>query len=283
MPPKAQPRTTGARLPSISHYAPPVILDEETFRRKFRNCLDKEFIPYPPDDVISELYRITGAAASGLALKKQQQTPTAQQDLKSRGELIETLRSHVDESLEVLEEYRKRGVPLTSRLIRPLRREFLQLRKDLARADVQYRADEVIVKYVKRSFPTDLSLTIDKCLRAEVPQLKSQDERNIVIAGCLVAGGLYSEKQLKKVISTMPMQLSRARRRANRVAHVDFRSRSKKNVDDYCSRCKGSTCHVVLALEGGEVETVRCVTCESEHEYRHNTTAVSTDSAGPLS
>jgi len=103
-----------------------------------------------------------------------------------------------------------------------------QNQKDLARADVQYRADIEIVKGLQRSFPTDLSLTINKYLKADVPQLTSQDERNIVIAACLIAGGYYSEKQLNKLISTIPMQLSRARERAPRVARVDFRRRSKK-------------------------------------------------------
>jgi hypothetical protein len=134
------------RLPSLSQYAPPVPVYEEQFRRKFRNCLERQYIPYPPDDVIANLFQVTSEAVSNLAFKKQQQTSTARQDLKSRGHLIKTLRRHVDESLKVLEKYRKQKLPLTSRLARPFRRDFLRLRKDLARADVQYRADIEIVK-----------------------------------------------------------------------------------------------------------------------------------------
>ncbi len=41
-------------------------------------------------------------------------------------------------------------------------------------------------------------------------------------------------------------------------------------IDDYCSRCKLSTNHSVVSMLGEEVGKVRCRTCNSEHNYRHN-------------
>jgi hypothetical protein len=42
------------------------------------------------------------------------------------------------------------------------------------------------------------------------------------------------------------------------------------DVDDYCSRCKRTTDHSVLALVGEDVKKVRCRTCNNEHNFRHN-------------
>ncbi|HWR35660.1 MAG TPA: hypothetical protein VN622_07305 [Clostridia bacterium] len=41
-------------------------------------------------------------------------------------------------------------------------------------------------------------------------------------------------------------------------------------IDDYCSRCKRTTDHSVVAMTGEEVVKVMCRTCNSEHKYRHN-------------
>ena len=41
-------------------------------------------------------------------------------------------------------------------------------------------------------------------------------------------------------------------------------------IDDHCSRCKRSSDHAVVAMEGEEVQKVRCRTCNNEHKYRHN-------------
>jgi len=43
-------------------------------------------------------------------------------------------------------------------------------------------------------------------------------------------------------------------------------------VDDYCSRCKLTTDHRVVSMEGEEVSKVRCRTCDYEHNYRKNKT-----------
>ncbi len=43
-------------------------------------------------------------------------------------------------------------------------------------------------------------------------------------------------------------------------------------IDDYCSRCKRSTDHAVVAMVGEEVQAVLCRTCNFEHKYRHNKT-----------
>jgi hypothetical protein len=41
-------------------------------------------------------------------------------------------------------------------------------------------------------------------------------------------------------------------------------------IDDYCSRCKFSSDHAVVSMVGEEVKKVRCRTCSTEHNYRHN-------------
>ncbi|HUQ50383.1 MAG TPA: hypothetical protein VM056_06690 [Terriglobales bacterium] len=41
-------------------------------------------------------------------------------------------------------------------------------------------------------------------------------------------------------------------------------------IDDYCSRCKFSSDHSVVSMVGEEVKKVRCRTCNTEHNYRHN-------------
>jgi transposase-like protein len=41
-------------------------------------------------------------------------------------------------------------------------------------------------------------------------------------------------------------------------------------IDDHCSRCKRTTDHAVVAMDGEEVQKVRCRTCNNEHKYRHN-------------
>lgn len=43
-------------------------------------------------------------------------------------------------------------------------------------------------------------------------------------------------------------------------------------IDDHCSRCKRTTDHAVVAMNGEEVLKVRCRTCNNEHKYRHNKT-----------
>jgi transposase-like protein len=44
-------------------------------------------------------------------------------------------------------------------------------------------------------------------------------------------------------------------------------------VDDYCSRCKRTMDHAVVAMSGEEVQKVRCRTCSYEHKYRQNKSA----------
>jgi len=41
-------------------------------------------------------------------------------------------------------------------------------------------------------------------------------------------------------------------------------------IEDYCSRCKLSMDHSIVAMNGEEVLQVRCRTCNSEHKYRKN-------------
>jgi len=42
------------------------------------------------------------------------------------------------------------------------------------------------------------------------------------------------------------------------------------NIDDYCTRCKRSLDHSVVAMMGEEVLKTRCRTCDTEHKYRRN-------------
>lgn len=41
-------------------------------------------------------------------------------------------------------------------------------------------------------------------------------------------------------------------------------------IEDYCSRCKRSQDHSIVALAGDQAQVVRCRTCDSEHKYRGN-------------
>ena len=42
------------------------------------------------------------------------------------------------------------------------------------------------------------------------------------------------------------------------------------DIDDYCTRCKRTTDHAIVAMTGEEVQKVRCRTCGNEHAFRHN-------------
>jgi hypothetical protein len=42
------------------------------------------------------------------------------------------------------------------------------------------------------------------------------------------------------------------------------------DIDDYCSRCKRTTDHSILALVEDDIKKVRCRTCNNEHSFRHN-------------
>ena len=40
-------------------------------------------------------------------------------------------------------------------------------------------------------------------------------------------------------------------------------------IDDYCVRCKRIMNHAVVSVLNGEPAKVRCRTCHSDHDYRH--------------
>jgi hypothetical protein len=40
-------------------------------------------------------------------------------------------------------------------------------------------------------------------------------------------------------------------------------------IDDYCIKCKRIMNHAVVSMIGGEPAKVRCRTCHSDHDYRH--------------
>jgi hypothetical protein len=42
------------------------------------------------------------------------------------------------------------------------------------------------------------------------------------------------------------------------------------DIDDYCTRCKLTTDHSIVAMVGDEVQKVMCRICHTEHKYRHN-------------
>ena len=41
------------------------------------------------------------------------------------------------------------------------------------------------------------------------------------------------------------------------------------DIDDYCVRCKRIMNHLVVSALNGEPAKVRCRTCHSDHDYRH--------------
>ena len=41
------------------------------------------------------------------------------------------------------------------------------------------------------------------------------------------------------------------------------------DVDDFCVRCKRITNHAVVSVMNAEPAKVRCRTCHSDHDYRH--------------
>jgi hypothetical protein len=241
------------------------LLGEEQFCRKLRDYVERHLITNLSDDVMSDLFQITREAASDWSVQKGVRTVTGKQDLKWRGHLIATLRRQVDDSLEVLGKYEKRRLPLTSALVTPLRREFLQLQTLLGRAKFQYRIDEELAKgLLKSNFPGDLSLEINEYLRRYVLEVPSQEERNVVIAGCLHAGSLCGQDEPKDLVSAIPMQLSRAgaridpseervviRRKAvnpKLVYHADWGSDASKR---WCAKaiCNGDGHYTISAPE----------------------------------
>jgi hypothetical protein len=40
-------------------------------------------------------------------------------------------------------------------------------------------------------------------------------------------------------------------------------------IDDYCVKCKRIMNHSVVSILNGEAAKVRCRTCHSDHDYRH--------------
>jgi hypothetical protein len=41
------------------------------------------------------------------------------------------------------------------------------------------------------------------------------------------------------------------------------------DIDDYCVRCKRIMNHAVVSVMNGEAAKVRCRTCHSDHDFRH--------------
>lgn len=40
-------------------------------------------------------------------------------------------------------------------------------------------------------------------------------------------------------------------------------------IDDYCVKCRRITNHAVVSMLNGEAAKVRCRSCYSDHDYRH--------------
>jgi hypothetical protein len=40
-------------------------------------------------------------------------------------------------------------------------------------------------------------------------------------------------------------------------------------IDDYCVKCKQIMNHAIVSMLGAEPAKVRCRTCHSDHDYRH--------------
>jgi hypothetical protein len=45
-------------------------------------------------------------------------------------------------------------------------------------------------------------------------------------------------------------------------------------IEAYCTKCKTDTRHVIVALDGGEVKRVECMSCGGQHNYRKPKSAV---------
>ena len=41
------------------------------------------------------------------------------------------------------------------------------------------------------------------------------------------------------------------------------------DIDDYCVKCKRLTNHAIVSLLNGSAAKVRCRTCYSDHDFRH--------------
>jgi len=48
-----------------------------------------------------------------------------------------------------------------------------------------------------------------------------------------------------------------------------MRARLGDDIDDFCVKCKRITNHAVVSLVSDEPAKVRCRTCHSDHDYRH--------------
>ncbi len=48
-----------------------------------------------------------------------------------------------------------------------------------------------------------------------------------------------------------------------------MRARLGDDVDDFCIKCKRVMNHAVVSLLNDEPAKVRCKTCHSDHDYRH--------------
>src|SRR5713226_6855777 len=48
-----------------------------------------------------------------------------------------------------------------------------------------------------------------------------------------------------------------------------MRSRLGDDIDDFCVKCKRVMNHAVVSLVNEEPAKVRCKTCYSDHDYRH--------------
>jgi hypothetical protein len=48
-----------------------------------------------------------------------------------------------------------------------------------------------------------------------------------------------------------------------------MRARLGDDIDDFCVKCKRIMNHAVVSLVGEEPAKVRCRTCHSDHDYRH--------------
>lgn|ERR1035438_8793180 len=200
------------RLSYVYAYAPPP--DKEQFQRKVRNDVERENITCLGDDVLADLFVITIHAVSDKPAQKRQRTKAGRHGLELLARLVRTLQKHVDESLGVLAKYQGKKLPVNSTLIRPLRREFLELRKLLARVALDYRVNAELVKGLQKTPPIHVSREINEYLRVDVPELRTQNRRDVVIAACLLAAGIYSKKELADLVSAIPMQLYRAAKRA---------------------------------------------------------------------
>jgi len=205
-------------VPDLTGLAEPPSFSNDQFRRKLINYLQSQNGPSLQDEeVVAELFRITSEYMVKDAIATKMRTPDAARDWKARGRLIKSLKRQVKESIAVLDHYLKRDMKLTTAFANPVRARYEELRSIVSKADLRHRTHSSMVSALRKMrHPGELSRDIEVYLRRRFPTKEWKkslpvEQINLIIAGCLYAGGIYSEKEVSEdIVSRIPEQRSSA-------------------------------------------------------------------------